>query len=190
MISKSIKPLLFAVLFITVALVVMQFFQATLVFNHQLIEQGQWWRIISGNFVHSNLSHLLLNLSGLWILGFLFIDSLSVKTFIFALLIMSAFVGFGLFYFDPDLYKYYGFSGILYGLFLLGGVTTILAKDYFTGISVIVFIVGKLIWDLFNGGNASSEELIGMPVAVNAHLYGVIGAVVISAFLVYWQKIR
>jgi len=53
-----------------------------------------------------------------------------------------------------------------------------------------MFIVGKLIWDLFNGGNASSEELIGMPVAVNAHLYGVIGAVVISAFLVYWQKIR
>jgi len=188
MISKPIRPLFLAILFVTVALFVMQLLQAELVFHHQLITKGQWWRIIGGNFVHANIPHLLLNISGLWIMGFLFIDSLSAKTFIISTLIMSIFVGAGLFYFDPDLQKYYGYSGVLYGLFLLGGVTAILSKDYFTGISVIVFILGKLIWDLINGGSASSEELIGIPVAVNAHLYGISGAIVISAFLFFTHK--
>ena len=188
MISKSINPLIFAVLFITASLVIMQFLRTELVFHHRLIEQGQWWRLISGNFVHSNTPHLLLNLSGLWIMAFLFIDSLSAKTFIISSLIMSVFIGLGLFYLDPDLLKYYGFSGILYGLFFLGGVTAIISKDYFTGVSVILFIIGKLIWDLVYGGNASSEELIGIPVAVNAHLYGIIGAVVISIFLYFSQR--
>jgi len=122
-----------------------QLMQAELVFHHQLIENGQWWRIIGGNFVHANIPHLLLNLSGLWIMCFLFIDSLSAKTFIISTLIMSLFVGFGLFYFDPSLQKYYGYSGVLYGLFLLGGVTAILSKDYFTGVSVIIFIIAKLL---------------------------------------------
>ncbi len=183
MISKSFKLLIFAVLFITFSLVAMQFLQDTLVFHRRLIEEGQWWRIISGNFVHANTAHLLLNLSGLWIMAFLFIDTLSVKTFIISSLIMSIFVGLGLFYLDPSLLKYYGFSGVLYGLFFVGGVTSILSKDYFTGISVILFVIVKLIWDLIYGGNASSEELIGIPVAVNAHLYGIIGAFIIGVFL-------
>ena len=121
-------------------------------------------------------------------MAFLFIDSLSAKTFIISSLIMSIFVGLGLFYLDSGLLKYYGFSGVLYGLFFIGGVTTLFSKDYFTGISVILFIIGKLIWDLIYGGNASSEELIGIPVAVNAHLYGIVGAVVISIFLYFSQR--
>lgn len=166
----------------------MQFFLNEFVFHRQLIQQGEWWRIISGNFVHSNIPHLLLNLSGLWIMAFLFIDTLSTKIFIIATFIMSTSIGIGLFYFEPELIKYYGFSGILYGLFLLGGTLTILAKDYFTGVSVTVFITGKLIWDLIYGGSPSSEELIGIPVAVNAHLFGSIGAIVMGVFIYYQQK--
>ncbi len=179
------KPLILATLVLSVLLTISQFFVGELVFDRNLIQQQEWFRIVTGNFVHSNYPHLLLNLAGLWIAGFLFIDSMNVKTFITSTIILCFFVGLGLYYFNPELIKYYGFSGALYGLFLVGATTTILQKDTVTGLLLFIFIVGKIIWDLINGGNASSAELIGIPVAVHAHLYGAIGSVVISIWIYF-----
>ncbi len=189
MITKSLNPLILAILLLTIALVIAQFFQSELMFYRDKINLGQWWRILGGNFVHSNYPHLWMNLAGLWILGFLFIDSLSLKTFIVSTIILSFFVGLGLFYFNPELQKYYGISGTLHGLFLVGATTAILQKDFFTGISTAALIITKTVWDLLNGGGTSSAELIGVPVAVDAHLYGVIGAIIIS-FGVYLHHLK
>lgn len=180
------KPLILVILALSICLFIIQSFQSELVFYRDLINQGEWWRLLTGNFVHSNYPHLLLNLAGLWILGFLFIDHFKVKTFIFSIIFIGVFVGLGLYYFDLDLQKYYGFSGILYGLFIVGGANAIIQKDYFNGILITVFIIVKLIWDLIYGGSASSEELIGIPVAVHSHLYGIIAASFIS-FLLFLQ---
>ncbi len=183
------KPLIQAIIAFSLLLIISQFFIDELVFDRNGIAQHQWYRIVTGNFVHSNYPHLLLNLAGLWIVGFLFIDSMSVKTFIFSSIILSLFVGLGLYFFNPELIKYYGFSGALYGLFLIGATTVILQKDFVTGLLLYVFIIGKIIWDLFNGGSASSAELIGVPVAIHAHLYGAIGAIIISLFLILLRKL-
>ena len=169
-------------------MLIAQFFQGDLVFYRDLINTGQWWRLVSGNFTHSNYPHLLMNLAGLWILGFLFIDSLSLKTFLLSITFLSLAVGLGLYLFDLDLQKYYGFSGILYGLFLVGASTAIMKKDYLTGTAVAMIIIAKVIWDLFNGGSASSAEIIGIPVAIHAHLYGILGAIVISSILILFRK--
>ena len=185
MITKSLKPLILSILVLSIIIIVAQLFQSDLVFYRGNINAGQWWRLISGNFVHSNYPHLFMNLAGLWILGFLFIDSFPLKTFLTSILLLSLSVGFGLYFFDLNLQKYYGFSGILYGLFLVGASTTIFKKDYFTGISVAIVIIAKIIWDLFNGGSSSSAELIGIPVAVHAHLYGSLGAIIISSVLYF-----
>ena len=166
-----------------------QLFQSDLVFYRDKINAGQWWRVISGNFVHSNYPHLFMNLAGLWILGFLFIESLSLKNFFTSILLLSLSVGLGLYLFDHNLQKYYGFSGILYGLFLVGASTAILKKDYLTGVAVAIVIIAKIIWDLLYGGSTSSAELIGIPVAVHAHLYGALGAIIIS-FTLYISNRR
>ena len=180
---KSKRPLIFAILGLTLVLFISQFLQPELVFDRRNIAAGQWWRIFSGNLTHSNYPHLLLNLSGLWILGFLFIDSLKTKTFITSIFILGLIVGSGLYYFIPVVENYYGFSGVLYGLCLIGGVSAIMQKDYFTGVSVTLLITAKIIWDYFNGGSSSSEQLIGIPVATDAHLYGFIGAILVSSIL-------
>jgi len=183
MITKSLKPLILSILVLSIIILIAQFFQSDLVFYRENINTGQWWRVISGNFVHSNYPHLFMNLAGLWILGLLFIDSLPLKTFLTSILLLSLSVGFGLYFFDLNLQKYYGFSGILYGLFLVGASTAMFKKDYLTGIAVAIVIIAKIIWDLLNGGSTSSADLIGIPVAVHAHLYGALGAITISSVL-------
>jgi len=180
---KLKQPLFIAIISLTVLFFIAQLLQADFVFNRPQIESGQWWRVIGGNLTHSNYPHLLLNLSGLWILGLLFIDTFNAKTFIFSTIFLCLIVGLGLYYFTPELHNYYGFSGALYGLFFVGGVNATLKKDIFTGISVAMLILGKIIWDFFQGGSISSEELIGIPVATDAHQYGLLGAILISLFL-------
>ena len=120
----------------------------------------------------------------------LFIDNLKSKTFILSSLFLSLIVGLGLFYFTPELNRYYGFSGILYGLFAIAAVCAILENDKFTGICVFLLISGKIIWDYFTGGNQSSAELIGIPVANDAHLYGYIGALLVIVFLVLKRRLN
>lgn len=188
MITKSLKPFILGVFTLTVVLLITQFFSNELAFQRASIDRGQWWLIISGNFVHSNYPHLFLNLAGLWIFGFIFYDNISVKTFTVSTLFLSVAVGLGLYLFNPELHKYYGFSGILYGLFLVGATTLFLVKDWFTGWVIALFIIGKIIFGLIYGGSTSSAELIGVPVAVHAHLYGAIGAIFISLELYLKQK--
>ena len=182
---KQNKELLMSILGLSLILVVGQWFQSDLYFNRSDINQGQWWKTLSGNFTHSNIPHLLLNLSGLWLLGMLFIDSLSSKSFIFSSAFLTAIVGIGLYFFTPELTGYYGFSGVLYGLYFVAAVCAILENDLFTGISVALLISGKVMWDYVTGGNQASAELIGIPVANDAHLYGFIGAIVIAGFLLF-----
>ena len=190
MITKSLNPLILAIFILSIALVITQSFQQEFMFFRDQINSGQWWRLISGNFVHSNYPHLFMNLAGLWILGLLFIDSLSLKTFISSTIMLSIIVGLGLYYYSPELQRYYGISGVLHGLFLVGATTAILQKDLFTGLSTAALIITKTIWDEIYGGNDSSAELIGVAVATDAHLYGVIGAVLISITLtlIYYKN--
>lgn len=189
---KLKQPLFIAILSLSLLFFIAQLFQADFVFDRTQIKDGQWWRIIGGNLTHSNYPHLFLNLSGLWILGFLFIDTFKVKTFIFISVFLCLVVGLALYYFNPELQYYYGFSGVLYGLFFAGGVNAALNKDLFTGISVATLILLKIIWDFFQGDSLSGEELIGIPVATDAHQYGLMGAMFISLLftLYYFRSIK
>ena len=35
-----------------------------LAYRRELILEGQWWRLLSGNFLHTNIWHLAMNLAG------------------------------------------------------------------------------------------------------------------------------
>lgn len=170
------KPLIKVILTISVLILFLQFFQDSFVFKRNDINNGQWWRLFSGNLVHTNYPHLALNLAGLWITGFLFLDYIKPINFIVSLIILIICVGLGIYLFSPSLMWYAGLSGALYGLFLVGALYATLNQDYFTGIPLLILIPVKIFWDLLHGGSQSSADLIGVPVATDAHLYGVIGA--------------
>lgn len=180
---KQNKTLLLSIFILSLMLLIGQWFQNEIFFNRTDIDQGQWWKVLSGNYTHSNIPHLLLNLSGVCLLGLLFIDNLSASLFTLSAVFLSTVVGLGLYFYNPELGGYYGFSGVLYGLFFVAAISAILHHDYFTGISVALLISGKVIWDYVTGGSQANADLIGIPVANDAHLYGFIGAVIIAAYL-------
>jgi len=177
---RKILPTLLTLSLIMIAL---QFFQDALVFKRSNIASGEWWRLVSGNFVHTNYPHLALNLTGWWIMGLLFFDSFQSKKILLSTLFLSLFTGSCLYLFSTNLEWYAGFSGVLYGLFLVGAITAILQKDYLFGIGVALLIIGKVLWGHFMGESKSSAELIGVPVATDAHLFGITGAIIIGIVL-------
>ena len=175
------KATIISLLVLSFVMITLQFFQDDLVFKRENIAQGELWRVLTGNFVHTNYPHLALNLTGLWIMGFLFIDSFKAKRILISSLFLSLFTGLFLYWFSLSLEWYAGFSGALYGLFLVGAITALLQKDYLFGGGVALLIIGKVLWGHFMGGSESSAELIGVPVATDAHLYGITGAIVLGA---------
>lgn len=180
---------LFTLLLSALTLTVLQWFQEGLLFERTLIIDGEWWRIITGNFVHNNYPHLFMNLSGLLLLGLLFNETFPVKHFLIATALLSAVVGFGLYTYTPRLTMYVGFSGVLYGLYLVGAITAIKHKDMITGVGVFIIILGKLIWDIFDPSlNQSSAALIDIPVATESHWLGVLGGVMIGIAYFFMEK--
>ena len=174
------KATIISLLVLSLTMIGLQFFQDDFVFKRENIAQGELWRIFTGNFVHTNYPHLALNLTGLWIMGFLFLDSFDAKKILISSLFLSLFTGLFLYWFSHSLDWYAGFSGTLYGLFLFGAITAIYQKDYLFGAGIALLIIGRVIWGHFMGGSESSAELIGAPVATDAHLYGITGATLLG----------
>ena len=154
-------------------------------YQHDAIHDGQLWRLLTGNFVHLGWPHLGMNLAGLVLTWLLFGRLLSPGKWLTVLFVSSLGVSLGLLLFDPDLVWYVGLSGTLHGLFVAGAIASIRA-GYRLEWLLLLFLVGKLTWEQFNGAMPGSADLAGGTVIVNAHLYGAIsGLIVISGMLLY-----
>src|SRR5215469_4121830 len=57
-----------------------------------LVFSGEWWRVLSCSFVHFELSHLIPNMIGLWILGTHIERELGKWTFLFSYLVCGVVV--------------------------------------------------------------------------------------------------
>lgn len=140
-------------------------------YNSLAIQQGQYWRILTGHLLHTNVWHLFLNCLGLFLLWSLHGSFYHWRRF--ALLMLGLFVGCsaGLYWFSPDMKLYVGLSGALHGLFVWGAL-----KDIQTGIRsgwlLFVGITVKIYFEQIDGANDEISNLIGAEVAIDAHLYG------------------
>ncbi len=158
-------------------------------YERELIADGQWWRLLSGNLVHLGWPHLWLNLAGLALIWLLFQPELSARAWSLALLISALSVGLGLWWFNPELDWYVGLSGALHGLFAAGALVALRGarfSDYLLGIVLAV----KLIWEQVYGALPSSAEAAGGAVIVDAHLYGALGGAVVGLLIMLYQRHR
>lgn len=150
---------------------------------HELLEyrraaifDGQWWRLVSGNLVHLNLDHLLMDMSGLALLWILCEPVLAGWRWLLVTAAGMLAVGFGLLLFTPAVAWYVGISGVLHTYWAAGAILLLAARHREAWL-LAAGLVAKLVWEQTVGPMPFSETVAGGPVVTAAHLWGAIGGV-------------
>jgi rhomboid family GlyGly-CTERM serine protease len=147
-------------------------------FNRSLVERGDVWLLFSGHIVHLNWSHWLLNMAGLSIVAFFFSGHASVKQWLLVILVSACVISAGIWWWLTDIRFYVGLSGVLHGLFLYGALREIRFYPA-SGYVLVTVLIGKLLWEFFNGPLPGSEDMAGGRVLTEAHLLGAIGGILV-----------
>lgn len=154
----------------------------TLRYLREAIGNGQWWLLLSGNFVHLGPSHLWMNSAGLILVVALVWQHFGAMEWAIIIVLSSLAVGVGLYLFDPEVYAYVGFSGTLHGLIIAGAIADLRTYPKSAAL-LLVLVVAKLAWEQLFGALPGSESVAGGSVVVNAHLYGAIAGAVLAPTL-------
>lgn len=159
---------------------------ALLRYERELVAAGQWWRLLSGNFVHLGAGHLLLDVTGLTLLLLFFRDVFAPRDWVLATLAGALVVGGGLWFLDPQVSNYVGISGVLHTLLFAG---LLLSFRYNPLINGTVF--AAMAYRLWTEQQPAydvhyMQELMGGAVLVDAHLYGALAALPVTVLL--WRR--
>lgn len=160
-----------------------------LAYRRDLILDGQWWRLFTGNFLHTNAWHLVMNLAGLWVILLLHEQYYRAKSLAVIVIALSVMQGIGLLLFFPETKGYVGLSGMLHGLFVYGAVLDI-TKGLKTGYLLTLGVVLKVIYEQSYGASSEVTALIGARVATEAHFVGLVSGFICLAFVYTASKLK
>ena len=142
-------------------------------YNRDAIANGEYWRLITGHFIHLNNAHLLLNMLGVGLVLMLFDNVLAIWQWLVVLL-ASAFIISVLMYFNlPQVQGYVGLSGVIHGLYVLATMQLLAQpKERNFALILAVMVTLKLLTENGVQGTSFTANLIGGHVLLPAHLYG------------------
>jgi len=112
------------------------------------IAAGEYWRLMTGHWVHLGINHLLLNLTGLLITGLLFRRHPALGWWLGYLMLSPLVISTGLLLVAPELAWYRGFSGCLHGLLVFTALSN-LKSDRRWSLIVLGFMAVKLAFEKF-----------------------------------------
>ncbi len=151
------------------------------------ILHGQIWRLLTGNFVHANARHLAADLAGLLLWTALAGYLETPRRYLILLLGTSLGVGLGLFFLDPRLGWYVGLSGVLHGLFAASAIALLSRKEWLGGLALGAALIFKILWEQ-HYGDWGSARLLGVPVIVDAHLYGAVCGLALALAMLFFRR--
>lgn len=184
--SKNLFYILFIV-FIT-ALIMHPEIKEYLSLNRDKILLGEYWRIVTGNIVHTNIYHWVMNILALTFIFYIFKPS--IKEFEIVGFLLCLLVGIEI-YFFTDINNYKGLSGVLHGLFAYYVLKELIDdnKDIFMFIALFGLTV-KVTLELNGDSNQYLENLINARIAIESHFYGAINGVILIFVKQIIEKIK
>lgn len=150
-------------------------------FDRALINQGHWWRLLTGQLIHYGAYHLAMNIIALLLCGYLLLRQFTLKVYATLLAACISGVGLGLYYGNTDLQFYAGFSGVLHGLIVAGLILNWRDAPWIYALACLA-LLGKLLNEQ-GAGFDTSHALLPVPVAVDAHLYGAASGLVFALIM-------
>ncbi|MBG6176621.1 rhomboid family GlyGly-CTERM serine protease [Labrenzia sp. EL_208] len=153
------------------------------IYDRELIENGEFWRLATGHFVHLDHKHLLMNVGALFALGFLYETSLhgGARRLVLGCFILSgSLISFALFLGDPKTQFYCGLSAILNTLYVVTMVAMwreTRSRVWLVGLGLLIAKTGYEA--LF--GSILSDNL-EWPPHIGAHLTGILAGILLFVF--------
>ncbi|UHQ54918.1 MULTISPECIES: rhombosortase [Microbulbifer] len=148
-------------------------------YDRGLVLSGEYWRIASGHFAHTNLNHLLLNLAALLLYWVLFPNRLPLPRLLVEVAVLATLCGLALVLFEPQVHWYMGLSGLIHGLLALSATLEILERETrWRGGLLLTILALKVYSEQYGTGGSLVSQWIGAPVVHEAHLWGLLCGVV------------
>lgn len=152
------------------------------------IEQ-EYWRWLTGHWVHLSWGHLWMNWLALLIIFVSFNDLYSARDWLMLALSMPLLISLQFIFFAEQLVWYVGLSGWLHGLIMICMLQDAKLPKAVRVIFIILLTI-KLLWEQVYGALPGSAELAGGNVVVDAHLFGAISGVLVHIAYVLVKQIR
>jgi len=146
-------------------------------YSRPAIEQGAYWRLLTGHFVHYDYRHAALNMTGLTMLWILFVADASPRHWAVVTVTSALTISISLWYQHPEIDWYLGLSGVLHGVWAAASLRAV-ARWRLEAIVSGLLLTSKLLYETYYG--ALSDPLLGhtLHVVIAAHLYGALGGLV------------
>ena len=187
--SLPLKPHQIVLTLVVIIISIIAFTVNTTIFHYQrdLFESGDLWRGISSHFLHTNFNHLILNLVAVVLLWALHGQFYTFANYTVVFIFSAIMATLGIHFFSPEINQYVGLSGVLHGFFIWGAFKDIEHKDK-TGYLLLLGVLGKVIYEQIVGPNQEVASLINATVAIDAHLWGMIGGAFVGVFSLILTK--
>jgi membrane associated rhomboid family serine protease len=111
-----------------------------------VLHGGQWWRILTGAFLHGSLLHIGVNMLSLWFLGRFIEYAMGSWRMLVVYLVSLVVSGLGVVYFSDPMVPTVGASGAIFGLF--GALFAIGFKLGKPGMDLVRANIGILVLNL------------------------------------------
>lgn len=133
------------------------------------------WRLLLGHFVHHGRAHQLLNAGALALWFLLWRQGPGERLLELGVVALGTGVALAL---VSERSYVVGLSGLLHGLFAASAIVTWRdAAQRVTGAVVLAGLAGKITWEQLVGPAPGTEQLVGLPVATEAHSCGAVAGV-------------
>lgn len=144
-------------------------------YDRSAVAAGQWWRLLTANFVHLGWWHYSLNAASVALLLALCPERLPGWDWAARIVLVSLGTCLGMYAGANGISTYVGLSGMIYGLFFLGLGAQAWSGDRFAWFCM-AFLAARITWEFVVGIPHSEEALVGGRIVPESHLFGVIAA--------------